>query len=226
MAAFVKAVELNATGIETDVQMSKDGRLVLIHDESLKRTAGLDQLVVDLDYEEIRKLDAGSWFHPQFAGEHVPLAEELLELGRDNDLVINIELKNGIIKYPHMEERLVELVRDFNMTEQVIFSSFNHYSLLKCKTLAPEIRTGILYVEALHRPWDYAASIHADALHAARYAVTPDWVEEARASGIVYHPWTVNEKHEMIRLLDAGVAGIITDYPDKLNQAIEERRGD
>lgn len=224
MASFRKALELGASGIETDVQRTKDGRLVLIHDESLKRTTGDDRLVKDVTYEELAALDAGSWFDASFEGERIPALEELLELVKDNGIIVNLELKNGVILYPGIEEQLIEAVKAYGLSEQVVFSSFNHYSLAICKQLAPEIRTGILYMEGLYRPWDYAASLRADALHAFKYAVLPEWVKEAAAQGIAYHPFTVNEEIEMERLLAFGVSGIITDYPDRLD-ALLKRRG-
>ncbi|QSF45923.1 glycerophosphodiester phosphodiesterase [Paenibacillus tianjinensis] len=217
MAAFRKSLELGATGIETDVQMSSDGGLVLIHDESLKRTAGADGYVKDKTLSQLLELDAGSWFGPEFKDERLPTLEELLDLLQKRDTVLNIELKNGIFMYPGMEEKVIAAVRDYGMSERVILSSFNHYSLAYCKSLAPEIRTGILYGEGLYRPWDYAATLQADALHAYHYAVLPEFVAEASEHHVAYHPWTVNDPGRMKELIDAGVAGIITDYPDVLS---------
>lgn len=225
MAAFNKALELGATGIETDVQRTKDGRLVLIHDESLKRTTGVNQLVKDVTYEDLAILDAGTWFHSDFSEEHIPSLEQLLHLTKERNTILNLELKNGLVPYTGMEEEVIQAVRKFDMSHCVIISSFNHYSLVLSKKLAPEIKTGILYMEGLYRPWDYAASIQADALHAYKYAVLPDWVKEAYEHGISYHPFTVNEEGEMERMLQYGVSGIITDYPDKL-LAVLERRGE
>ncbi|MUT65309.1 glycerophosphodiester phosphodiesterase [Paenibacillus sp. NEAU-GSW1] len=217
MAAFSKGLELGATGIETDVQMTKDGTLVLIHDEKLTRTAGLDALVASVDYSEVKQLDAGSWFGSEFAGERVPTLEQLLELVKDTNTIVNIELKNGFVQYPQLEAKVIESVRRYQMTERVILSSFNHYSLAEANRLAPEIATGILYMEGLYEPWKYAQSIGASALHAPYYAVLPDWVASAKAEGVIYNPFTVNDPNEMKRLIDAGVAGIITDYPDRLH---------
>ncbi|WP_029192715.1 glycerophosphodiester phosphodiesterase [Paenibacillus harenae] len=224
IAAFKKALELGATGIETDVQLTRDGQIVVIHDESLARTAGIGKLVKDIEYAELKSLDAGSWFSPEYHAERVPSLTQLLELLENTDTVLNIELKNGFVQYPGLERKVIELVRSYRMTERVILSSFNHYSLALCKELAPEIRTGILYMEGLYRPWDYALTLQADALHAFKYAVTPEWTAEAAARGIAYHPFTVNETEEMERLIDAGAAGIITDYPDRLAEVIARRR--
>lgn len=221
MAAFAKGLEQGATGIETDVQMTKDGRLVLIHDESVARTTGAEGLVKDYTYDELAKLDAGSWFGADFQGERIPLLEELLELTKNHGTIVNIELKNGSIQYPELEKRVIETVRHYNMSEQIVISSFNHYSLVECKHIDPEIRTGLLYGEGLYKPWEYAKLAKADALHAYHRAVLPEWVEEAKQHGVVYHPWTVNDEEQMKTLIDAGVAGIITDYPDVLGGLLQ-----
>ncbi|BFH61525.1 glycerophosphodiester phosphodiesterase [Paenibacillus azoreducens] len=216
MAAFKKGLEQGATGIETDVQLSKDGRMVLIHDETLDRTTSGTGWVKDHTLEELKHLDAGSKFDPVFQGEQIPLLDELLELTKESGTIINIELKNGTVMYEGLEEKVIELVRAYHMSERVIISSFNHYSLSYCKKLAPEIRTGILYMEGLYEPWEYAKTLQADALHAYHRAVLPEFVAKAKSSGKAYHPFTVNDCEEMERLLQAGVDGIITDYPDRL----------
>jgi glycerophosphoryl diester phosphodiesterase len=216
MAAFAKAIELGATGIETDVQMTKDGQLVLIHDETLTRTTGTAGWVKDTSLNELKERDAGSWFHTDFKGEKIPTLEELLELAKPTGLILNLELKNSIVQYPGLEEKTIAAVRAYGMSERVIISSFNHYSLVDCHRIAPEIPTGVLYMEGIYRPWDYAKSIGATALHAYRYAVLPEWVREAREHGVIYNPFTVNDPAEMKRLIEAGVAGIITDFPDRL----------
>lgn len=214
MVAFDRALQLGATGIETDVQMSSDGRLVLIHDETLNRTAGAEGWVKDAAYEHLRSLDAGSWFDEQFAGERIPSLEELLDLIRGKNTLLNLELKNGIVGYRGMEEKVVHAVREWGLEEQVIISSFNHASLVKCKRLAPEIRTALLYMEKLYRPYDYAAKLEASALHPYKWAVTREEVAAALAHGITVHPFTVNDPAEIRAMMDMGVQAIITDVPD------------
>lgn len=189
----------------------------------MARTTGLSKLVKDTDYGELASLDAGSWYASAFHAERIPTLEQLLELLQPTGIILNIELKNGVILYPGIEHKVIEMVRAYQMTDRVILSSFNHYSLVLCKQLAPEIRTGLLYMEGLYRPWDYAAAVQADALHAYKYAVTPEWIAEASARGIGYHPFTVNDADEMEQLLDAGAAGIITDFPDRLAEVLTRR---
>lgn len=216
MAAFEHGLQLGATGIETDVQMSSDGRLVLIHDETLNRTAGASGWVKDTTYEQLRTLDVGSWFHADFAQERIPSLEELFDLVRGKRILLNLELKNGIVGYKGMEEKIVQAIRNWDLEQQVILSSFNHASLVKCKRIAPEIRTALLYMEKLYRPYDYAAKLEASALHPYKLAVTQEEVAAAQAQGISTHPFTVNDPAEMQALIQMGVEAIITDVPDVL----------
>lgn len=214
MAAFERAIELGANGIETDVHLTRDGRLALIHDATLDRTTGEPGSIRGLDFAEIREKDAGSWFGPEFRGQKVPAMEELFELAKGRDVFLNVELKFGSAPYPGMEEAVIAVIRRYGMEEQVILSSFNHDSLALVKRLAPEVRTGILYGENLYEPWNYAAGFGTDALHAWHGVVTPEKVADADKRGLVYFPYTINEAEEMKRLIRAGVAGVITDYPD------------
>lgn len=222
MLAFEHAIELGATGIETDVQLTADGVPVLIHDESLLRTAGVNKYVKDVTYEQIKSLDAGSWFNPEFNRATIPTLEELLQLAKANQIIVNIELKNGLVLYPDLEDRVIALVEKYDYSDQVIVSSFNHYSLKRFHELKPTIKTGILYMEGIYEPWHYAKSIGATKLHAPYYAVHPQWVIEASKYGCDYNVFTVNDEKQMQALIQAGVAGIITDFPDKLTALLQQ----
>jgi glycerophosphoryl diester phosphodiesterase len=220
MVAFQQAIQLGATGIETDVQMTSDGELVLIHDESLLRTTGINKLVKDVTLAELRQLDCGSWFSPQFARERIPTLDDLLNLAKQTSIKLNLEIKSGIVLYPDIEHKLLQKLAEYGLEQQCIISNFNHYSLAQCRALNATVATGILYMEGLYRPWDYAATVGANALHAPIYAVNIELVEQAKANNIIYNVWTVNEPQDMKKLVAAGVAGIITDYPDRLHAII------
>ncbi|MCP1185669.1 glycerophosphodiester phosphodiesterase [Paenibacillus sp. 1781tsa1] len=220
MSAFERSLELGATGIETDVQMTSDGRLVLIHDETLSRTGGAEGWVKDTTYDQLCTRDAGSWFHANFAGERIPSLEELFRLVQGKGTLLNLELKNGIVSYKGMEEKVIKAIRDWNLEQQVVLSSFNHASLVRCKRLAPELRTALLYMEKLYRPYDYAAKLEASGLHPYKLALTQEDVAAALAHGIVTYPFTVNDPTEMQAMIDMGVQGIITDVPDVLASLI------
>ncbi|MGE5529075.1 MAG: glycerophosphodiester phosphodiesterase [Patescibacteria group bacterium] len=220
MAAFRMALEMGAGGIETDVQMSRDGRLVLCHDEMLDRTTNGRGPLAARAWDELRALDAGAWFGEEFAGERLPLLEDLLELLAPSGARLNIEIKSGVVIYPGIEEAVVAEVRRHGMAERVILSSFNHYSLLACKRLAPEIATGVLYMEGLVDPWLYARRIEADALHPLHYGVRPELVAGAHAAGLLVNTWTVDDPGRIEVLSQAGVDGIITNTPDRALAAL------
>lgn len=220
MVAFKKGLELGATGIETDVQRTKDGKLVLIHDESVERTTGQQGQIKDLTYDEISRLDAGSWFGSEFAGETIPLLDELLEWAAPTELIINLELKNNAEEYTGMEQQVIDVIQQYGLSDRIIISSFNHYSLVTCKQLAPDIRTGILYGDKLYNPWAYAQSVGAEALHPYHLHLNEQIVREAAASGVISNPFTINEPEQMRELIEMGVAGIITDYPDRLAELL------
>lgn len=221
MAAFREAVALGADGIETDVHLSRDGRLVLCHDETLDRTTDGRGLVAAHDWRALETLDAGSWFGPEYAGERLPLLEELLAYLAPLDLRLNIELKSGVVIYPGLEAAVVELVRRYGMAGRVIVSSFNHFSLVEIKRTAPEIATAILYMEGLVDPWLYARHVGADALHPFFYGVRPELVAGAHAAGLRINPWPVNEAEHIKAMIQAGVDGIISDYPGRVRELLE-----
>lgn len=220
MLAFVKAVELGCDGIETDVQMTRDGVLVLIHDERVDRTTSGSGLVKDYSYAELCRLDAGVWYGAQFAGAKIPRAEELLLLARDTGIYLDFEIKTGVVPYEGIEEKLIKLIYLYGWQEHVILSSFNHYSMVRCKEIAPDLKTGLLYMEGLYRPGLYARTARADALHPHFYAVNEEVVREARAAGLLVNTFTVNDPARMQQFIRLGLDGIITNYPDTLKAVI------
>ncbi len=224
MSAFRKALDMGAEGIELDVHLSKDGHPVVIHDEKIDRTSNGKGLVKDFTLEELRTFDFGSWFSPEYAGERIPTLEEVLELLEKWDGLLNIEIKSGIVIYPGIEKKLVELVRKYNMEHKVIYSSFNHYSLAELKRIDPDAKIGLLYGEGLIDPWEYALRVGAYAIHPVFYAVVPEIVKGCRENGIAVNVFTVDHPDHISRMVDAGVDGIITNVPDIALKVINERK--
>lgn len=220
MAAFSKAAELGSRGIECDVQMTRDGRLVICHDETLDRTTDGRGLIKDHSYAELRKLDAGGWFDSHFRNERIPQLYELLELVRDNNLLLNIEIKSGIVLYPGIEEKVIAQVEAFGLMERVIISSFNHYSVRKCRDITPYVKTGILYMEGLYKPWNYMRTIRCQCAHPFYMALAPEISRELKARGYEINVFTVDDPGEAVRLAKAGVDGIITNYPDRISETL------
>lgn len=216
LLAFRKALEAGATGIELDVQLSKDGEVFVIHDEKFDRTTDSHGLLIEHTSTEIKRLSAGSWFDEQFSKEEVPLLKEVLELIKDSQVILNIELKTGIIDYVDLEEKVLELTHLYQIHHQTVYSSFNHYSLQKLKQLDSTAKIGLLYMSGIFEAWKYAKRVGADALHPLFYAVRPDFVASSHNEGLEVNTYTVNDKETMKLMIQTGVDGIITDYPDQL----------
>ncbi len=225
MAAFATALEFGVDGLELDVHLSKDGQVVICHDEAVNRTTNGQGLIKDLTWDELQQLDAGSWFDGRFKGERIPLLASLLELIRTSDVLINIELKTNVFAYLGIEEQVIELLTKFGMVERCIISSFNHFSLLRVAEIRPEIKTGALYMANLYQPWEYGKKIKAAALHPRHFSVTPELVRMARQNGLLVNPWTVDDPIHMQRMYLAGVDSIITNYPDVAKTQWEEFLG-
>ncbi len=225
MLSFDAAIQAGAHGIELDVQMTKDGVIVVIHDETVDRTTNGSGFIKDLEYKEITMLDASDSF-PQFSGKaRIPTLEEVLAWAVTNpSILVNIELKNGIIEYPELEEKTIELVSEYKLEDRVILSSFNHYSLVKCKSISNDIKTAILYMEGLYKPWEYAQSIGAQGLHPYFHAAKSPIVYEAQSCGIDVRPFTVNDPLVMKQMFSDSVAAIITDFPERAIELYNDKK--
>lgn len=215
MKAFTEAAKAGADGLELDVQMTKDGELVVIHDEKIDRTTNGTGFVKDYNLKDLRKFDAGFNHKTLVKKEPIPLLEEVLAWLAETDLVCNIELKNSIIPYDGMEAKVISLIRDFDLSDKIIISSFNHYSIVYSYRLAPEIEIAPLLSEGLYMPWIYAQSIRAKGFHPHWRAAPDEIVKASLESGIQVRPYTVNKESELERFFKVNCSAIITDDPAK-----------
>lgn len=213
MKAFIEAEKAGADGVELDVQMTKDGQLVVIHDEKIDRTTDGIGYVKDLTYHELKKYNAGKKFKKWFQNTPIPALEEVFEWMLSNDLKCNIELKNGIIPYVGMEEKVISLIRKYNLTDRIIISSFNHYSIVYSYRLAPDIETAPLLSESLYMPWIYAKSIQAKGIHPKYFRGLEDIFKLSMQNGISVRTYTVNKSPALKRLFSIGCTAVITDDP-------------
>ncbi len=215
MASFQAALDMGADGIELDVQMTKDGKVVVCHDHSLERTSNGSGWLVEHTREELRALDFGSWFSPQFAGEKIPTLREVLQWAAPTRLIVNVEIKNGPVIYEGIEEKVSALIRECRMVDRVIVSSFYHPSLLKMKQLDPMIKTGLLYASRPVDPWLQLRVTDTDNLHPLWHYVDAAWASGTRPHGAKIFTWTINELRDWEHIKNMGVDGIMTDYPDR-----------
>jgi glycerophosphoryl diester phosphodiesterase len=215
MQAFLEADKTGADGLEVDVQLTKDGEVVVIHDEKVDRTTNGTGFVHDHTFKAIRKLNANVKNKQWLKKEPIPAFSELLEWMTTNTLICNVELKNGIIPYQGMEEKVISLIRHYDLGDRIIISSFNHYSIVKSYRIAPDIETAPLYSEGLYMPWVYAKSIQSKAIHPKLIAAPNEIILSSMENGIAVRPYTVNKEKDMIRLFDIGCSAFITDDPVK-----------
>lgn len=216
MAAFRLAVKAKSDGIETDAHLTSDGKIVLLHDENTMRTTGHGGLVERMTLSELAELDAGSWYDDRFTGERIPELWELLELLHPTGMVLNIELKNSITRYPGLEQAVLQEIARFGMLDRIIFSSFNHASMALVKALEPRAETALLYDGVLHEPAVYARLCRADGMHPMRKTVDEALAQECRRAGLKLRPWTVDNPADAEKLAALGVDAIISNNPEAL----------
>lgn len=269
MLAFRKAIEYHADGIETDVQLSKDGIPVLIHDETLDRTTNghgyvkdytLDELKIFITkreprlqalkaeaFEEMKYLRSKNFdfntsdktkrigqytleeieYFENKSGEEIPTLRELLELVSNSNLkVLNLELKNNIIDYCGLEEKVLAMIDEFNLRDRVIISSFNHLSLVKIRKLEGQnkekITLGALSDATLYNVPNYLKNISVECYHPYFPGIlNKEYMEEIKKSGIKVNPYTVNTVTDMKRVIEAGAYGIITNEVEMLHNLLQ-----
>jgi glycerophosphoryl diester phosphodiesterase len=225
LAAFRKAIEVGSDMIELDIQLSKDGKIVVIHDETLERTTNGRGRVADLTFREIRDLDAGSWFNAQFSGEKIPTLQEVLELAKGKVLV-NIEIKNPSHgKYPITElaDQGLETVKKAGMLNRVIFSSFNPVSLEWIRNKEPRAWTALLY----HRDWnsltDLPAEREYEVLNLRNSYLSKAKIAKIHQEGKRVNVYTVNSEEELEQFVNWGADGLITNHPERLIRVLKSR---
>jgi glycerophosphoryl diester phosphodiesterase len=216
MEAFEKAVRLGAQGVELDVHLSADGELMVIHDEDIARTSDGAGRVADMTLAQLRAFNYNKGFEDTYKMAAIPTLAEVYELIKPCGILVNVEVKTNANIYPGIERKLIRMETDMGMRGRVLYSSFNHYTLGRLKSINRKAVLGVLYVNALLEPWRYAKHIGAQALHP-RYEYIyryPGFIERAHACGIIVNAWTVNEAADIARLSDMGADVLITDKPD------------
>lgn len=222
LPAFVGAIELGADGVELDVQYSSDGKLVCLHNLTLEKTTNGSGRVAAHTFDELRKLDAGSWFDPRFAGTRIPLLSEVLDLLKGK-LLINIELKVLDTSNNGIGTDVVNLVRKYKMVDQVVLSSFNPFALRRALISGPEFDAGLLIAPDMPgwTRWGFTRRYsRANSLHPEFKMVDRAFTAQARNAGLPVRVWTVNEEADMRRMIALNVDAIITDMPDRLRKVL------
>jgi len=213
LPAYTLAVEQGADMIEIDLHRTRDGATVVTHDEGLAGLGGRGE-IAQATLEEVRVLVAG-------AGQRVPTLDEVLD-GFGARIAFNLEIKRGTAgAYPGLEEAALASVRGRGLLGRTLFSCFFGDELRRLRALCPEARLGfLLSPRDPERPLQRARAVGAEALHPWVGLATPELVGAAHAEGLAVHVFTVDREEEMRRLLDLGVDGIFTNYPDRLRRLV------
>jgi glycerophosphoryl diester phosphodiesterase len=222
--AYDRALELHADYIEQDLQMTRDGVLVVLHDATLDRTTSCTGLVIEKTLDEIARCDAGVWFGEEFRGVQIPTLRALFER-YSKTACYYIETKNPE-DAPGMEEALLALMEEFDLRSgaiekwQVLIQSFSRDSLLKIHAMDPQLPL-IQLVEddqdsRVIREQLTDIKTYAVGIGPSRINVDAALIDAVHDLGLVIHPYTVNEEAGMKRMIALGVDGMFTDYPDRL----------
>ena len=230
LPAFQRALEIGVDGFETDVHLSQDGTLVLCHNYTIDKTSNGKGSISQMTIGQLKAHDFGTYFSPKYAGTQIPTLREFLELIVENGglRVLNIELKSPRANETSIVRDTVRMVKEFDLFDSLILSSFDPKLLLEAKQIDPAVRTGFLYspnskvIFRIYRnPLEVAKELKADALHPFSMYVNADLVRKAHEAGMEMNVWTVNSPRAIKRLASLGADGIITDYPDVVKGVLE-----
>lgn len=215
LAAFELAVEQGADGLELDVKLTADGRVVVIHDPTVDRTTGAHGYVKDMSLADLRSLGAGAFFSEEFKKERIPTLEEVFEsVGKRT--FINVELTNYNTPRDHLVETVCMLVKKFGLQKRVLFSSFFAGNLSRARSYLPEVPMGLLAFGGVLGAWPRSFGFafgNYEALHPNIKDTTHQQVQRVHRLRKRIHVWTVNTEEDMRRLFGWGVDAIITDDP-------------
>ncbi len=203
--------------IELDVQLSKDGVPVIIHDETFRRYNGNKNFIRDLNLTEIQQQDIGSWFDPYYHDERVPSLEEALTLCQKLNLGVNLEIKHYPADDPYkLTKNICNVIKDVNFAEdQLIFSCFSAEILGLCKQYMPNIRRGYICLGCDIHVLDFLKGLELYSMHAYYPRLTSKIATGLRQLNITPMIWTLNNPNLAAKYYDMGVKFIMSDYPHK-----------
>ncbi len=228
LAAFECAVEQEADAIELDVDFTRDGHAIVMHDATIDRTTDGHGHVADLTLEEIRQVDAGSWKAAEFKGERVPLLEEVFEAVGQR-LLIDVEIKGMALLGSGLEAKVAALIDKYKLIDRVLLSSFNPLALRRVKQVNPRLACALIYAPDmptfLRDAWLAPLIPGLNARHPHYSQVNRAVVDKFHAQGLVVNTWTINQGGAIRAMLEAGVDGIIGDDPVLIHEMVEPPSG-
>ena len=222
VSAFLKAVETKADAVELDIRITCDNEIVVIHDSRLDRTTNGHGRVSDFTLEEIKKLDAGSWFHSKFYKEQIPTFSEIIE-SLTQKVGINIEIKPSNTQQNIIIRKCVELIQKNKLHKRVLISSFQHRLTQKIKLIDKNILTGIIYSPMIHlgaKPANLVTKYKADAFIISKNYLRENIVRDVQSCGAIVLVYTVENYDDFRRMSKFGVDGVMTNSPSSIYKMI------
>ncbi|SEA58611.1 glycerophosphoryl diester phosphodiesterase [Thalassobacillus cyri] len=213
MPAFELAYHAGADGIETDVQLTKDSIPILIHDENVRRTTNGTGFVQDYTYEEIKKLDAGTWFSTKFSDTSIVALEEFLDWVHDKSIILNIELKNNVIDYKQLEQIVYDHLQKYQVLEKTVISSFNAASMERMKKIDPNVSTAFLSSKKVPDLPNHLKKIGVTGFHTKYRLLNSNLAKACRQHNLALRIYTVNRPMQMKKCFKLKCDGIFTDVP-------------
>ncbi len=212
LPAFQKAADEGYDGVEMDVRLTKDKELVVFHDIRLERLTGTGRGMV-------RTKTLAQLKHFRLKNElvesFIPLLSEALDILKNTSLLINIEIKSEMPMRGKIEQRVIDMIYRYGVQSRVVVSSFNPLVIKKTQKIDPTIRTGFIFEKRLPKfNQRLATGLIVTSWHPQYKGITPLTLQRAHSNGCPVYAWTVNEEKDMIRMMELGVDGLITDRPD------------
>lgn len=221
LEAFKIALDMKSDGVELDIHLTKDKKLVVIHDETINRVSNGTGWVKDYTLKELKLFNYNKMY-PQYNFISIPTLEEVYDSLRGTNIEINVELKTNIIFYETIEEKALKLAYEKGMQDQIIYSSFNHYSIMKIKNLDSNARLGFLYTDGFINIAEYCKYMGVDAIHPAYNNLKyPRFIDSCKGKGLHINVWNVKDKDIKV-CCQKDVNSIITNFPDRTRKLIND----
>lgn len=222
LVAFVKAIQLGCKWIEFDVMQSICGEAIIFHDETLERTTSGGGKVNDYFASYLRSLDAGVWFHSQYAGERVPTLAQTVDFLSNARIGMNIELKPALGGEERLVTEVLSIINQYAIAQKapILFSSFSIKTLQTLRRLAPQCLIGLLLHEWSNDWQALAKELECSSIHLLDEIVTPDWAQAIKADNKKLLCYTVNDVKRALALFSLGADAVFSDMPDVILQGL------
>ena len=207
LEAFEAALPYHPNAMELDVQLTRDDQVVLFHDETLDRMGKRKGWLKDFSYDELSRLPV-----------RIPLLEDYFRLISGVEIETFVEMKNSFVVYPELEQKTIDIIERFGRMRDCIFFTANHYSVMRCRALRPDIRLCFPFNDWILDYGAYCKKRNIQMAMSYHLSLTKEIVEDFHANHVAVYPWTVDEPEEMRRMADLGVDGLLTNRIDIMNE--------